>query len=232
MKPDLENLAAHAAPAVFVVLRSTGFVATKYVLRDADPLTYLAIRMTLVVGLMAVIAAIAMAAMAGRIRRRPQCGCGYPRAPVRRAAGYDRHRWNGRLRRRGLSGQPARLSHGARGRDQMPLAILPRRLRGSFRSLRPKTRVKRLCAQEEALRPRGFALKKLNAYSATGRCRFCETEYAPMISARAATSWPSFSSWRPFWATFSPCISSQPSWPWLSWPSSASPSLRLSWPPF
>jgi drug/metabolite transporter (DMT)-like permease len=59
MKPDLENLAARAAPAVFVVLWSTGFVATKYVLRDADPLTYLAIRMTLVVGLMAVIAAIA-----------------------------------------------------------------------------------------------------------------------------------------------------------------------------
>jgi drug/metabolite transporter (DMT)-like permease len=59
MKPDLENWAARAAPAVFVVLWSTGFVATKYVLRDADPLTYLAIRMTLVVGLMAVIAAIA-----------------------------------------------------------------------------------------------------------------------------------------------------------------------------
>ena len=59
MDRDLENLAARAAPAIFVVLWSTGFVATKYVLRDADPLTYLSIRMALVVGLMAVIVAIA-----------------------------------------------------------------------------------------------------------------------------------------------------------------------------
>ena len=59
MNKDVENLAARAAPAMFVVLWSTGFVGTKYVLRDAEPLTYLAIRMTLVVVLMAVIAAIA-----------------------------------------------------------------------------------------------------------------------------------------------------------------------------
>jgi drug/metabolite transporter (DMT)-like permease len=59
MKTDLEEFAARAAPAVFVVLWSTGFIATKYVLRDAEPLTYLAIRMALVVVLMAVIAAIA-----------------------------------------------------------------------------------------------------------------------------------------------------------------------------
>src|ERR1700754_4034432 len=59
MNQNLENLAARAAPAIFVVLWSTGFVATKYVLRDAEPLTYLAIRMALVVGLMAVIVAIA-----------------------------------------------------------------------------------------------------------------------------------------------------------------------------
>jgi drug/metabolite transporter (DMT)-like permease len=59
MKPEFENLAARAAPAVFVVLWSTGFVATKYVLRDAEPLTYLAIRMALVVALMAILAAIA-----------------------------------------------------------------------------------------------------------------------------------------------------------------------------
>jgi drug/metabolite transporter (DMT)-like permease len=59
MNRDLENLAARAAPAIFVVLWSTGFIATKYVLRDAEPLTYLAIRMVLVVALMAVIAAIA-----------------------------------------------------------------------------------------------------------------------------------------------------------------------------
>src|SRR5436853_7223250 len=59
MKHDRGNLAARAAPASFVVLWSTGFIATKYVVNNADPLTYLAIRMALVVGLMAVIAAIA-----------------------------------------------------------------------------------------------------------------------------------------------------------------------------
>ncbi len=59
MNRDFENLAARAAPAVFVVLWSTGFIATKYVLHSAEPLTYLAIRMVLVVALMAVIAAIA-----------------------------------------------------------------------------------------------------------------------------------------------------------------------------
>ncbi|MDE2376897.1 DMT family transporter [Bradyrhizobium sp.] len=53
------SFAARAAPVVFVVLWSTGFVGTKYVVNNADPLTYLAIRMALVVGLMAVIAAVA-----------------------------------------------------------------------------------------------------------------------------------------------------------------------------
>ena len=56
MNKNFENLAARAAPAIFVVLWSTGFIGTKYVLRDAEPLTYLAIRMALVVGLMAIIA--------------------------------------------------------------------------------------------------------------------------------------------------------------------------------
>ena len=59
MNPDLEKLAARAAPAIFVVLWSTGFVATKYVVHNADPLSYLTIRMVLVVGIMAVVAAIA-----------------------------------------------------------------------------------------------------------------------------------------------------------------------------
>src|SRR3981081_3448588 len=59
MNQNLETLAARAAPAIFVVLWSTGFIATKYVLHNAEPLTYLAIRMALVVGLMAVIVAIA-----------------------------------------------------------------------------------------------------------------------------------------------------------------------------
>jgi drug/metabolite transporter (DMT)-like permease len=55
MRKDFDQLAARAAPAVFVVLWSTGFVATKYVLRSAEPLTYLAIRMAVVVAIMAVI---------------------------------------------------------------------------------------------------------------------------------------------------------------------------------
>jgi drug/metabolite transporter (DMT)-like permease len=59
MNKEFENLAAHAAPAIFVVLWSTGFIATKYVLHDAEPLTYLSIRMAVVVGMMAVIVAIA-----------------------------------------------------------------------------------------------------------------------------------------------------------------------------
>jgi drug/metabolite transporter (DMT)-like permease len=59
MSKEIERLAASAAPAIFVVLWSTGFVGTKYVLHDAEPLTYLAIRMTVVVGLMAIIVAIA-----------------------------------------------------------------------------------------------------------------------------------------------------------------------------
>ena len=58
MNRDVENLAARAAPAIFVVLWSTGFIATKYVVHNADPLTYLAIRMALVVVLMAAIVAI------------------------------------------------------------------------------------------------------------------------------------------------------------------------------
>jgi drug/metabolite transporter (DMT)-like permease len=59
MNHNFENLAARAAPAIFVVLWSTGFIGTKYALNFAEPLTYLAIRMVLVVGLMAIIVAIA-----------------------------------------------------------------------------------------------------------------------------------------------------------------------------
>lgn len=54
----LESIAARAAPAVFVVLWSTGFVGTKYVLAGAEPLTYLAVRMALAALLMGAIAAI------------------------------------------------------------------------------------------------------------------------------------------------------------------------------
>jgi drug/metabolite transporter (DMT)-like permease len=58
MNHDLEKFAARAAPAVFVVLWSTGFVATKYVVNNADPLSYLAVRMALVVGVMGIIVAV------------------------------------------------------------------------------------------------------------------------------------------------------------------------------
>jgi drug/metabolite transporter (DMT)-like permease len=58
MSQDFEKWAARAAPAIFVVLWSTGFVVTKYVLNDAEPLTYLAIRMAVVVAIMAVIVAV------------------------------------------------------------------------------------------------------------------------------------------------------------------------------
>jgi drug/metabolite transporter (DMT)-like permease len=59
MGKDFDRIAARAAPAIFVVLWSTGFIATKYALTGAQPLTYLAIRMVIVVGLMAGIAALA-----------------------------------------------------------------------------------------------------------------------------------------------------------------------------
>jgi drug/metabolite transporter (DMT)-like permease len=59
MNKNFEHLAARAAPAVFVLLWSTGFIGTKYVLHNAEPLTYLAIRMCVVVMLMALIVAIA-----------------------------------------------------------------------------------------------------------------------------------------------------------------------------
>jgi drug/metabolite transporter (DMT)-like permease len=59
MNQEFEDLAARAAPSIFVVLWSTGFIATKYALQGAAPLTYLSIRMALVVGLMAIIVAIA-----------------------------------------------------------------------------------------------------------------------------------------------------------------------------
>jgi drug/metabolite transporter (DMT)-like permease len=59
MGKDFDRIAARAAPAIFVLLWSTGFIATKYALTGAQPLTYLAIRMVIVVGLMAGIAVLA-----------------------------------------------------------------------------------------------------------------------------------------------------------------------------
>jgi len=59
MNHNQEALTARAAPILFVLLWSTGFIGTKYVIHNADPLTYLAIRMAIVVGLMAIIAGVA-----------------------------------------------------------------------------------------------------------------------------------------------------------------------------
>ena len=58
MTQDFDKFAARAAPAIFVVLWSTGFIGTKYVIDNAEPLTYLAIRMAVVVVLMALICVI------------------------------------------------------------------------------------------------------------------------------------------------------------------------------
>ena len=67
MTEDFDKFAARAAPAIFVLLWSTGFIGTKYVVNNADPLTYLAIRMAIVVGLMAVICAVARPAWPYRV---------------------------------------------------------------------------------------------------------------------------------------------------------------------
>ena len=58
MNRDLEKWAARAAPAVFVVLWSSGFIGTKYALSGAEPLTFLTIRMVYVCVLLAVIVAV------------------------------------------------------------------------------------------------------------------------------------------------------------------------------
>lgn len=57
-RPTFESVAARAAPAIFVVLWSTGFIGTKYALAGAEPLTFLTVRMILVVLMLGVIAAV------------------------------------------------------------------------------------------------------------------------------------------------------------------------------
>jgi len=57
----LSNAAAFAAPAVFVVLWSSGFIGAKYGLPYAEPLTFLAVRMAFVVLLLGAIALIVRA---------------------------------------------------------------------------------------------------------------------------------------------------------------------------
>ena len=55
MKHALSSAASRATPVIFVLLWSTGFIATKYVLTGAEPLTYLTVRMALAVAIMAVV---------------------------------------------------------------------------------------------------------------------------------------------------------------------------------
>ena len=58
MKRLFQGAAARATPVIFVLLWSTGFIATKYVLIGAEPLTYLTVRMALAVAIMAIVVAI------------------------------------------------------------------------------------------------------------------------------------------------------------------------------
>lgn len=58
MKHTFQSAVAHATPVVFVLLWSTGFIATKYVLTGAEPLTYLTVRMALAVAIMAIVVAM------------------------------------------------------------------------------------------------------------------------------------------------------------------------------
>lgn len=58
MKHTFQSAVARTTPVVFVLLWSTGFIATKYVLTGAEPLTYLTVRMALAVTIMAVVVAI------------------------------------------------------------------------------------------------------------------------------------------------------------------------------
>jgi drug/metabolite transporter (DMT)-like permease len=58
MPRTFEDFAVFAAPAVFVLLWSSGFVAAKLGLHDAAPLTYLSLRMIGVILLLAVIVAL------------------------------------------------------------------------------------------------------------------------------------------------------------------------------
>src|SRR3569623_2496903 len=57
----MSRLAVAAAPVVFVVLWSTGFIGARYGLPYIEPMTFLGIRMTCVVAIMLVIAAASRA---------------------------------------------------------------------------------------------------------------------------------------------------------------------------
>lgn len=67
MNRSFEHSMARVAPAMFVVLWSSGFVGTKYALAGAEPLTFLAIRMVAAAVLMAIIVAIVRPVWPNRI---------------------------------------------------------------------------------------------------------------------------------------------------------------------
>jgi drug/metabolite transporter (DMT)-like permease len=58
MTDRFDRIAARGAPALFVLLWSTGFIATKYALEGAEPFTMLTLRMALVVILLGIFAAL------------------------------------------------------------------------------------------------------------------------------------------------------------------------------
>src|SRR6202047_2152958 len=57
-KATVESLTALVAPGLFIILWSSGFIGAKYGLPYAEPFTFLAIRMLVVVALLAVFVAI------------------------------------------------------------------------------------------------------------------------------------------------------------------------------
>lgn len=66
MTPIFQSRIGRAVPAVFVLLWSTGFIGTRYVLAGAEPLTYLAVRMLLAASIMAVVVAVVRPPWPGR----------------------------------------------------------------------------------------------------------------------------------------------------------------------
>ena len=70
----LTRVAIAAAPVLFVLLWSTGFIGARYGLPYIEPLTFLAVRMVFVVLILGAIALIARRALAERAGDRPQPG--------------------------------------------------------------------------------------------------------------------------------------------------------------
>jgi drug/metabolite transporter (DMT)-like permease len=65
MAGGLPAIAARAAPMIFVFLWSTGFIGAKFGLPYAEPFTFLAVRMAIVVAIFALIVALARPTMPG-----------------------------------------------------------------------------------------------------------------------------------------------------------------------